>query len=116
MMKITKTFADSLADLREKPLRRRIQLAFDTLWYDSAIPDAGAKALLTACDLILPRDADDDNTLQAKGILIQALSNNIFGSDTDNDQIAKFEIEACVFPDANRSRIAELIEQQKLEA
>lgn len=115
MIKITETFADSLADLRQKPLRRRIQLAFDTLWYNSAIPDAGTKALLKACDLISPHDADDDTTLQAKGLLIQALSNNIFGSDADNDQVARFEIEACVFPDDNRLGIAALIEQQKSE-
>ena len=116
MIKITKTFADHLADLRQKPLRQRIRLAFDTLWYNSAIPDAGTKALLKACDLISPGDADDDTTLQAKGLLIQALANNIFGSDADTDQTAKFEIEACVFPDESRSGIAELIEQQKSEA
>ena len=115
MIEITKTFADHLADLRQKTLRQRIRLAFDTLWYNSAIPDAGTSALLKACDLISPCDTDDDNTLQAKGFLIQALSNNVFGSDADNDQIAKFEIEACVFPDENRSGIAELIEQQKSE-
>lgn len=116
MFKITKTFADHLADLRKKTLRQRIQLAFYTLWCDSAISDAGTTALLKACDLISPCDADDDNTLQAKGFLIHGLATNIFGSDSDNDQIPKFEIEACVFPDESRSGIAALIEHQKSEA
>lgn len=112
MIKITKTFADHLTDLREKTLRRRIRLAFDTLWYNSAIPDAGTKALLKACDLISPCDADDDTTLQAKGFLIQGLANNIFGSDSDSDQVSKFEIDACVMPDMSRLGIAKFIERQ----
>lgn len=111
MIKITKTFANHLEDLRQKPLRRRIQWAFDTLWSDSAIPDAASKVLLKACDLISPRDADDDTTLQAKGLLIQSLSNTIFGSNADTDQTAKFEIDACVFPDESRAAIAASIEQ-----
>lgn len=116
MLKITKTFADHLEDLRQKPLRQRMQSAFDALWYNSIIPDAGTEAMQRACDLIFPDDADNDDTLQAKGFLIQALANNVFGSDADSDQTAKFEIEACVFPDVNRSEIDELIEQQKSEA
>lgn len=116
MLKITEKFEKELEDIRKKSLRQRIQLAFDTLWYDSIIPEAATNPLLKACDLISPCDADDDDTLQAKGLLIRGLANNVFGTDDRHDQIANFEIDACVIPDDSRSGIAALIEQQKSEA
>ena len=112
MLKITEKFEKELEELRQKPLRARIRYAFDTLWYDSAIPDAGTRALRTACELIFPNNDDDDNTLQGKGLLIVGLGGDIFCSENETSDIAKLKIEACVLPDMNRRTVKYLIEQQ----
>lgn len=115
MLKITEKFEKKLEELRNKPLRERIQYAFDTLWYDSAIPDFGTPALRKACDLIAPTDSDNNTVLQAKGLLIVGLAGDIFYRNSDENDIAKLEINACVFPDSSRIKISNLIKKQKLE-
>lgn len=115
MLKITEKFENELEELRQKPLRARIQYAFGTLWADSAIPDAGTPALQKACDLIFPKDDDDDTVLQAKGLLIVGLGGDVFGSESENDDIAKLEIEACVLPEINRRNVKYLIKEQSEE-
>jgi hypothetical protein len=115
MLKITEKFEKRLEELRKETLRKRIQWAFDTLWYDSSIPDFGTAALQKACDLIAPTDSDSNTILQAKGLLIAGLAGDIFYRNSDENDIAKLEINACVFPDSSRIKISNLIKKQKLE-
>lgn len=58
-----------------------VDRAFNTLWYDSFIPDAATRPLQQAVTACAPRFDDDAVTLQAKAIMIRAFAKKVFVED-----------------------------------
>lgn len=110
---ITDKFEEHLEELRQGDLYHRIEYAFNTLWYDSPIPDDGSEALRKSCDLIFPKDTDDDIMLQAKGFLIQGMSKMILDIGDETGDASCLEVDACVIPDMNRDGMKVIMEKQK---
>lgn len=60
--------------------------AFQTLWYDSSIPDAGTLPLMEACKLLYPKEEDSLSTLEGKAFLLHQMAQHIFEEKSDQYQ------------------------------
>lgn len=93
-----------MTDLKTKlnamTLYQRIDFAFNTLWYDSAIPDFGTPALQQSMDLIHPAADENDTKLIAKGYLINAMALTVFDPTRPKEKASLNEINAAVFLNA----------------
>lgn len=58
-------------------LYKNVEYAFDTVWYNSSIPDAGNSSILKAMDIVHPNEADSDTVLEAKLYLIWGIANTL---------------------------------------
>lgn len=58
-------------------LYKNTEYAFDTVWYDSYIPDAGNSSILKAMDIVHPNEKDSDTVLEAKLYLIWGIANTL---------------------------------------
>jgi len=73
-------------------LYKNVEYAFDTVWYNSSIPDAGNSSILKAMGIVYPSEADSNTVLEAKLYLIWGIANTI--PDLEGDSIK--EVKQCL--------------------
>ena len=73
-------------------LYKNTEYAFNALWYDSSIPDAGNSSILKAMDIVHPNEEDSDTVLEAKLYLIWGIANTL--PDLENESIK--EVKQCL--------------------
>ena len=66
--------------------------AFDTVWYNSSIPDAGNSSILKAMGIVYPSEADSDIVLEAKLYLIWGIANTL----PDLEDASVKEVKQCL--------------------
>lgn len=75
-----------------KKLYKNTEYAFDTVWSDSLIPDAGNPAILKAIDIVQPNEEDSDTVLEAKLYLIWGIANTL----PDLEDASIKEVKQCL--------------------
>ena len=87
--------SDEIKELRRRlinELYKNTEYAFDTVWSDSFIPDAGNSAILKAMDIVHPNEEDSDTVLEAKLYLIWSIANTL--PDLEDTSIK--EVKQCL--------------------